>query len=250
MIIHFTGGMMAKFSVITASLNNKEELMYTYTSVKEQTEGDFEYIVIDGESSDGTVEMLETLRKQDRRVKYVSEKDSGIYNALNKGSLMARGTYTLFMGAGDVFSHKNILREIWEYRGIDVIYGYAIFSSGPYQGQRIGCKLTLKSIFSDCVVAHQAVYMKTEILQKYLFDERFSVQADQDLLIRVYKDKYRFRFINKALCFYDGCGFSSNKDVLERTKMDRIRILKKNYPGLFAIRNFGHLILTGKKFKI
>ena len=112
-----------RFSIITVSYNAKEDLEKSIKSVSNQTFKNYEYLVIDGNSTDGTKELL---RKYDKEINYwVSEKDNGIYNAMNKGARVAKGDYLYFLNAGDTFSDKNSLegvsREIDNNQ--DLIYG-------------------------------------------------------------------------------------------------------------------------------
>ena len=103
-----------KFSIITVNYNNKEGLRNTIESVIHQTYRDFEYIVIDGGSTDGSVDIL---KKYDQQINYwVSEKDSGIYNAMNKGISKAHGEYLNFMNSGDCFYALDNLERVAKYQ--------------------------------------------------------------------------------------------------------------------------------------
>lgn len=236
------------FSIVTVVLNDLENLKKTIESVGKQSCRDYEYIIVDGQSNDGTLEYLAELAFKEKRIQYISEKDTGIYNAMNKGISMAQGEYILFLGAGDTFYDDYTLQTIKDVGKSDVVYGYGIFSSGSLKGQRIGVKLNLKSVFLDEVVAHQSVYVKTSVMKKYLFQEKYKVQADQDALIHMYKDGCSFQYLNQPLCYYDGMGFSSREEFHEQNILDRVRMLKGYYPILYYIRVIGHWILTGKKY--
>lgn len=237
------------FSIITVVLNDLENLKQTIENVEKQSCQDYEYIIVDGCSRDGTIDYLQELSAKDTKIRYISEKDTGIYNAMNKGISLARGEYILFLGAGDFLYNDKVLEEIKKYDGYDVIYGYGIFSSGEREGKRIGTKLGLWAFLWDKVAAHQAVYVKTSLMQKYKFQEKYRVQADQDALMRMYKDKCSFIYLNKPLCYYDGLGFSSRKEYLQQNVLDRVSMLKEYYVILYWIRVIGHWILTGKKYK-
>ena len=102
-----------KFSIITVNFNNKEGLHNTIKSVINQTFRDFEYIVIDGGSTDGSIDIL---KKYDKYINYwISEKDSGIYNAMNKGISKANGEYLNFMNSGDCFYALDVLEKVSKY---------------------------------------------------------------------------------------------------------------------------------------
>ena len=98
------------FSIITICFNNLEELKYTYKTIKDQGFSDFEWIVVDGNSQDGTKEWLEKVNAN----KWVSEKDKGIYDAMNKGIEMATGEYLVFMNSGDGFYSDSVLQQVSE----------------------------------------------------------------------------------------------------------------------------------------
>lgn len=238
------------FSIITVVLNDVENLKKTIEDVKRQSCQDYEYIIVDGQSTDGTLEYLEKLTLREKNICYISEKDTGIYNAMNKGITLAQGEYILFLGAGDTLYDENTLQYVMNASKADVVYGYGIFSSGPLKGQRIGTKLSLKSFLMDGVAAHQAVYVKTPIMKRYLFQEKYMVQADQDALMHMYKDGCSFKYLNKPLCYYDGMGFSSNDVFKEKNVLDRVSMLKEYYPLLYRIRVIGHWILTRRTFDI
>lgn len=118
--------MGCKLSIITINYNNKEGLIKTFMSVDSQTWTDFEYIVIDGGSSDGGKELIQ----QNPRIDYwVSEKDSGVYQAMNKGIRNATGDYVIFMNSGDFFYDKMVLEKVQTSfeSGIDILYGNSMF---------------------------------------------------------------------------------------------------------------------------
>ena len=112
-----------KYSIITINLNNSAGLRKTIESVVNQTFQDFEYIIIDGGSTDGSVDII---KEYSSRIDYwVSEPDRGIYNAMNKGIVQAHGDYINFMNSGDCFSKNTILEEIYADLSFDFVFGKA-----------------------------------------------------------------------------------------------------------------------------
>lgn len=242
------------FSIITVVLNAQEQLKDTINSVLSQKCDDYEYIIIDGESTDGTLDVIKSYAMLNSNIQYISETDSGIYNAMNKGIQMASGDYILFLGAGDTFFDDEVLLRVSKHKGHDVIYGYGYFSSGLQKGEKIGCRLNRIGIFLDRCVAHQATYVKTDLMKQYGFNENYKTYADQDFLIHMYKIKKSFCYMNEPLCYYDGNGFSSCEENREKYLDDHLRILKCYYPALFFLRLCGRKVLeiisiikTGKK---
>ncbi len=113
---------MSKLSIITVNFNNATGLQKTFDSVFEQTFKDFEYIIVDGGSTDGSEEIIE--RNRDKINYWVSEKDKGVYHAMNKGMAKASGDYLLFLNSGDHFKDENILLEVMpELDGTGIVYG-------------------------------------------------------------------------------------------------------------------------------
>jgi len=204
---------------------------------------DYEYIIVDGGSTDGTLETIKKYEEIFPIIKYISESDSGIYNAMNKGIEMAEGDYVLFLGAGDIFYNSGVLELVSKKRGYDIIYGYGFFFTGAQVGKKIGCRLTKWGIFWDHCVAHQATYAKLELLKEYPFNERYQVYADQDFLIHMYKLKKSFYYMDKPLCYYDGTGFSSQESNQKKYLDDHLRIMKQYYPVMFFFRILSRRIM-------
>ncbi len=120
---------MVKLSIITVNLNNSAGLRKTIESIVKQTFKDFEYIIIDGGSTDGSAEVIKEFA--DKITYWVSEPDKGIYNAMNKGILHAKGEYLLFLNSGDWLADDDLLSKVFcEPRTADIIYGHMNFVSG------------------------------------------------------------------------------------------------------------------------
>lgn len=117
-----------KLSIITVNLNNLEGLKKTYDSVVCQTFTDYEWLVIDGGSTDGSREFIE--QHQDKFAYWCSEPDKGIYNAMNKGIVRAKGEYLNFMNSGDCFACEETVAEVFgKNRTADILYGYSFYGS-------------------------------------------------------------------------------------------------------------------------
>jgi glycosyltransferase involved in cell wall biosynthesis len=159
-----------KYSIITVNFNNKEGLRKTIESVIHQTFRDFEFIIIDGGSTDGSVDVL---KEYDSQINYwVSEPDGGIYNAMNKGVAHAHGDYCIFMNSGDCFYNQTVLEQVNAVNPIEnIVVGKVAIDnqdniiSPPPQGV-----LTMYHLYSGSV-PHQGSFIKTELLRKYPYDE-------------------------------------------------------------------------------
>ena len=168
-----------KLSIITINLNNREGLKKTIESVFVQTFKDFEYIVIDGGSTDGSRELIE--QYADRFSYWVSEPDKGIYNAMNKGVRKANGEYALFLNSGDFLIEKDVLQKVFENElSADIVNarchvsdrGKVVWMS-PYLPQ-----VTLKTLYS-VGLPHQSTFIKKALLDQFgLYREDFQYNSD------------------------------------------------------------------------
>lgn len=168
----------------------------TVASVLMQEWSEFEYIIVDGASTDGSVEFLKEI--SNKNLRYISEADNGIYSALNKGVKMANGEYILFVNSGDVLSDPNVLNNfvnyIHKFKNLSGYFGiksYANFdiSTNRPRLTRIwkpGLHKRWKYLFG-WMVPHQALLVKRNLFHKYGgFDEQFNIAADYDWLLRVF----------------------------------------------------------------
>lgn len=183
--------MSPRISIITVCFNARSALAATRASVFAQTCSDFEWIVIDGASNDGTIEDLQAL--DDPRARYLSEPDHGIYDAMNKGLKLATGEYVWFLNAGDVFYDASVLAQVCEVdSGVDVIFGEAMVQS--QEGQVLGLRSQvlphqcptqlLKADFKrGMLVSHQAFVVRRE--QTPAYDLKYQLSADLDWMLRI-----------------------------------------------------------------
>lgn len=168
-----------KYSIITINYNNREGLRKTIESVINQTYTDFEYIVIDGGSTDGSVEVINQYVTQ---IDYwVSEPDNGLYNAMNKGIAQAHGEYLNFMNSGDCFYNKTILSKFSDYNE-DIIAAQNICKQNVSH-----YKLGEYSLYDFCTYGfnHQAMVIKRNLFEHELYDDDFKIIADWKFVIRM-----------------------------------------------------------------
>ena len=162
-----------KFSIITVNYNNKEGLRNTIESVIHQTFHDFEYLIIDGGSTDGSVDVLQEYNQQ---IDYwVSEKDSGIYNAMNKGIAKANGEYLNFMNSGDCFYSLDILERVAKYQyNTDFIVGKDYhFCEEKQQGHAsILPPRTTMIHFFEATLDHQSTFIKKCLFENSPYNDR------------------------------------------------------------------------------
>ena len=207
--------MKTKISIITVVYNAAAVLEETILSVLQQDYPHIEYIIIDGGSTDGSVDII---RKYSDRIAYwVSEPDAGVYDAMNKGIRKATGDWINFMNAGDRFFHPRTLSTVFEnnnYKGYDILYGNVIIvsRSGVYLHLEAGKADQLKNCMPFC---HQTVFVRTELAKTYLFDTTFKIAADYKFFYTVWKAGKKFCKQSFPLAIYTMDGISSTNSLLE-----------------------------------
>lgn len=166
-----------KINIVTINLNNKDGLEKTIKSVVEQTYFDkVNYIVIDGESTDGSVDIIK--QYDDKISHWVSEKDNGVYSAMNKGVDLCKSEYVLFLNSGDYLSSNNVIEEVYDELDGDIVYGnlYVATSRGVYLKKY---PKRIKDIyFKNESLPHPGSFIRTECLKKYRYSEKYSIISD------------------------------------------------------------------------
>ncbi|HRC25885.1 MAG TPA: glycosyltransferase, partial [Alphaproteobacteria bacterium] len=174
------------FSLVTVTRNNRSGLQKTASSIDAQMDRNFEWIVIDGASSDGTGLFLETLaaaRAPAFAVRFLSEPDRGIYDAMNKGLVRARGAYLLFLNAGDRLAGPDVLKTIRaaaQGASYDIVYGDA-WEDREGLDPVLKPARTHRQIARGLFTHHQAIFYRRHALQELSYDLRYLVAADYDL---------------------------------------------------------------------
>lgn len=196
-----------KLSVITICYNIKDEIERTCESIVNQTNQNFEWIVVDGGSTDGTVEILN--KYKDRIDVFISEPDNGIYSAMNKGIKQAHGEFLNFMNGGDCFAVNTVVADFLNYDtdGVDVLYGNMniVEDSGIRRLQTY--PETINKIFfvKDCI-GHQAAFIRHNLFEKYgLYNEKYRIVSDWERWIVFIENGCSFRYWDYvAADFYRG----------------------------------------------
>lgn len=225
-----------KISIITICLNNLQGLKKTRESILCQTWKDWEWIVIDGGSSDGTTEFLE--EHQEEMVYWCSEKDKGVYDAQNKGAQKATGEYSIFMNANDRFHDEHVLELIVNsHPTADVVYGnwIQVFEDGK-KGERFSPKdLSFFFLIADNI-CHQAMFIKTSLIQNSPYDISYRIFGDWAKWLSFKLDNRTFQYIDYFICdfaldgisFYDteGCNKEYEKMLTELLGKERMPMAK------------------------
>jgi glycosyltransferase involved in cell wall biosynthesis len=199
-----------RFSVITPTLNPGPKLEATINSVLSQNEELFEYIIVDGGSTDET---LNVIRKYGKRIKCVSKKDRGVYDAMNKGIKMARGDYLYFLGAGDHL-RENILEKVEKElpdEPLTFVYGnvYVVNIKSEYLGEFDDDKLAKLNICHQAIFYERTIF---EVIGKY--DLRYRLLADYAFNLKCFADqRIRRLYVDEVIADFEGGGISTGTDM-------------------------------------
>lgn len=219
-------------SIITVCLNPGKSIIKTVESVLAQDYSDYEYIIKDGGSSDGTLDRLNKYRERFRErgvdLKVVSEKDGGLYDAMNRGVAMATGNWVNFMNAGDCFYSSSVLTDIFSksnYPGAAILYGDAVECE---YGRYYMFRKAFDKIEERMPFSHQSAFINRELMSRYPYKTGYRIGADYDFLLSMYKKGFFFRDTGVITCIISKDGVSSLK--LYDTYMETLKI--KNSHGL------------------
>lgn len=197
-------------SIIIATYNSEKTLRRAMNSVLNQDYQDWECIVVDGASKDGTIGIVKEFVAKDPRFRYISEPDKGIYDAFNKGWKMAKGEWIMYLGSDDEYTKDGIKALMENSAGADVVYGDVILR---YLNGRVKVQKASKVDFygTSAFCCHQAVVMKTDVVKKMQgFDEAYKLLADWELLRRCGQTGHVYKYVDSSIAYFSVGGASSN----------------------------------------
>ena len=239
-----------KISIVTAALNNRGGIVETLDSLLMQVHQDWEYIIIDGASTDGTVDFLRSCSTRfGDKVKWISQPDGGIYHAMNKGIALASGDAVGFLGGGDTFVDELSLKNIadaMERTGADAVYGDLMYVSHGHKDK--ACRYWRGSQYEPGIFnsgwqpAHPTFFARRSCFDRYgVFDTDLEISADFDLMFR-FLEKFRIssRYIPCTLVRMLSGGESNSslrKICLAHRNIYRsFRKYGYNVPPLYSLR--------------
>lgn len=232
-----------KISVVTVCYNSEAVIEKTIQSVINQSFDDFEYIIIDGASTDETLKIIK--KYKNKITKVVSEKDKGIYDAMNKGIAKASGEYIVFLNADDVFLHENVLKLAAEKMtdNKDLYFGDLVFlekSTGKINNRR---QNNVNYVYlCGGMLFHPTIFAAKTLFEKVgNFDTQYRIVADYDWIIRaLVKNKASCKYLDMPITiFAEGEGASSNPKNQEFHKKERKEVQHKYFsPLMIIVSNF------------
>ena len=234
---------MPKLTIITIVYNNVRDIERTINSVINQTYKKIEYIIIDGKSTDGTLDIVEKYSNQISKI--VSEPDKGIYDAMNKGLALATGDYVLFMNSGDEIYNEHTVQEVFDSSpGADIYYGETEMYNDNWEslGRRrheAPEQFDWNSFKYGMNISHQAIYIRKSILTPY--DLKYKYSSDIDWIIKAAKKSSNIVNVHRYVAKYLVGGMSKKKH--RESLKERFQIFTKYY-GLIP-NIFNHVIIAG-----
>lgn len=218
-----------KLSIITINYNDVDGLKRTIDSVVYQTFRDYEWIVVDGGSSDGSRELIE--QNSTLFTYWVSEPDKGIYNAMNKGIDHANGGWLLFLNSGDWLYADDVLDRVFskEYSS-DVIYGDVMYHWPDARGMELEQKPNKISLYYlyEHTLCHQSTFYKKDIFANHRYNEEYKICSDWALFIRLVIEGYAFEHLPFCISIFDQNGISSH--LTPEHIAERKRVFEDNIP--------------------
>ena len=243
-------------SIITINYNRKSDLEATLKSVAEQSYGDFEYVVIDGGSTDGSVELLKSY--SDEIDYWVSEPDKGIFDAMNKGIQAAKGEYLLFLNGGDIFLHPDALANAVDHLKSckeDIVYG-DIMVEMSYGGElRFSYPDTLNfRYFLEHDLPHQATFIRRQLFDQYgLYDPHNKINADWTFFVlTICKHQVSYRHIPCTFTRFQQGGITETMTKLERVRSQESFLMEHFgmfYPDILRLVQSERNSLKAKSYR-
>lgn len=217
-----------KYSIITINYNHAEGLRRTIESVVDQTCKDYEYIIIDGGSTDGSVDVIKEYA--DKIDFWVSEPDKGIYNAMNKGIDHAHGDYLNFMNSGDCFYSHTVLDEVKPMLTADIVSGISNIKNEcrqklPLQEE----SLSIMAMFY-ATLPHQATFINSELNKQFRYDEDLKISSDWEFFVEtLILHNCSYRNIDVTVCEFEPNGIGSREDTIGYWMKEHEVILQKMF---------------------
>ena len=209
---------MSRYSIITVNRNNADGLKKTIVSVINQTYDDYEYIIIDGNSTDDSVKVIKQF--SDKVTYWISEPDGGIYNAMNKGISVSTGDYLLFLNSSDVFYDERVLELVDKnHHNCDLIIGRE--SLGGASPTVFNPKvITMMSLFQK-PLPHQATFINRKLFINTRYDEKYKIVADWKFWIqKIIIENCSYEYIDAVIDVFDMNGVSLNSHGLGSNECD------------------------------
>lgn len=239
-----------KVTVVTAVLNDAGHIEQTILSVISQTDIEIEYIIVDGGSKDGTLELIG--KYKDKISLLISESDRGVYDAMNKGIKYSTGDFVYFLNSGDVLLNPSILSKI-KFEDVNVrntiIYGNVVVAYGNIEAlEKPRPFFNSKMKFKGIGICHQSMFFPGELIRNEKYDLSYKIAADYDLVYRLWRKGTEFLYRDITIAKYDwGKGISSNPYKLLDVYRENARVCHQQLNPLYWAKMVLEYIRLQKK---
>ena len=236
-----------KLSIITVVKNDKKNIPNTIDSLLKQKFKNYEYIIVDGKSTDGTTEIIKKKIKNKKKIKLIVKKDRNLYEAINRGIKASKGKFIGIIHSGDTYSNNKILNTINKYllESTDIVIGKLIYINNKRKIVRNwDYKIKKINIFNSFKIAHPTLFIKKKLIKKIgYYNINYKISSDADFMIRLSKvDKLRFKYIDKNFVFMKIGGLSSSFNGLSIKILEDLKIYYKHF-GLFFIFLYSYKLI-------
>jgi len=221
---------MPRVTIITVTFNAAATVEETLLSVFQQKFTDYEYWVVDGNSNDGTQEVVSQYTS---RINFISEPDNGIYDAMNKGITKAKGEWIYFLNAGDTLYNDEVLSDIFNAtipKETELIYGNIRTKNHPSGSNYFqGSEVHLESFFYRVGLCHQATFTKLSAFEEIgvYAGAEYRILADQEWFVRFFLARKKAHYMNTTIAYYEIVGESYNKRV--QSYEEHLKLVKKHF---------------------
>ena len=227
---------MKKISIITINYNDCSGLQKTINSIVDQIYQEFEFIIIDGASTDGSKALIE---KYSNTIDYwISEKDNGVYHAMNKGIKVATGEFIIFMNSCDCFYKPTILEEIAPLlvADFDIYYGDNYKVSPNSKRLKTYPEKLKFSFFYHSSINHQSTFIRKSLFEKYFYyNEAYKITSDWEFFVYVICfANVPYKYLKKTITLYDFTGISSNPKYSNLLAIEKMQSMQKFFPAFVA----------------
>lgn len=233
-----------KISIITVCFNSVKTIEQTILSVVNQTYQNIEYIIIDGGSEDGTVDIIR--RYQEKISYWVSEPDKGIYDAMNKGIDIAEGDYIYFLGSDDILFNVKVVEKVFSQikkNQTDIYCGKVMLIDYELNLKKeFGKLLRKEEIFHGNMYPHQGMLVKSALLKENIFNTKYKIAADFELLVKLLLENKKIVFYDNVIAFYNICGASS----FDKLRYLEYKMILEEYGNQENIKKFSSAIRKSK----
>lgn len=235
------------FSIITVSYNAEKTIRRTIESTLKQSFTDYEIVVQDGLSKDNTLDEI----PNSNHIHIFSQKDAGIYDAMNQAIAQSKGEYLIFMNCGDYFKEDNVLEQLQVFilanPDIDLIYGnYSVNGVISYQPDVLSDFFLFRT-----PLCHQSMVIKRRLFEQVgQYDCKYKILADYNFTQEAWHRGYLFKHVNLTICDYLGGGVSESVEGNRIKEIERKSILEKNYSYLERLKYNFILLLSLRKLRI